>query len=707
MQNPSDEIKAKLDIVEVIRDYIQLKAAGINFRALCPFHREKTPSFMVSPEKQIWHCFGCGKGGDIFTFIMEIEGISFVEAIRLLAQKAGVVLRRSDPKLASQRNRLLDLLDITAKFYQKILLASPKAEPIRSYLTKRGLNEETINTWQIGYSLPDWDSTVNFLKSKGFGENEIFLAGLSVKRQDSSRFYDRFRGRIMFPISDINGSIVGFSARVSPAFAEASTDAPPSPKATDGHSEALADKSVGKPGRETQEKLAKYINSPQTMIYDKSKILFGLDKARLSIKQQDAGILVEGQMDAITAHQHGFTNVVATSGTALTASQVALLKRYSTNLLLAFDMDRAGDLAAERGIAQAMQAEMNIKVIELSEGKDPDEAIRQNPDNWIKAVNNAKPMMQYLFDKTFVKFNPENIDGQRQALKILIPQLVKLNNKIERDFWLKKLCQITEVEENFLREELIKQEKRIKQENPSFKINPAEDEKLLSKQTREEMLSELLLALILKFPSHLEYVFSHLSPEQLFGEICQTIYKSLIIYYNKNRELDNAQSDLSGTVADDSQINQPLPVDVENQAEETIVVIKQDEWMSQGESAGINYNEFRGWLSENLSISINDKANINNRLDGSVCLNRLDKLVLLADKDFYDFSQEQAKGELINIVTALKKNYLIVRLKQITKLIAQTEGDNSAFVDESNKVKLKTLLEEFKALTEEIKEMES
>jgi len=675
MLNPTDEIKSKLDIVEVIREYIQLKAAGINFRALCPFHHEKTPSFLVSPEKQIWHCFGCGKGGDIFSFIMEIEGIGFAEALRLLAQKAGVILKRTDPQLVSQRNRLLDMTELAAKFYHQVLSDHPEAVAIRSYLIKRGLDEETINTWQIGYSLPQWDSLVKLLTSKGYSGNEIFLAGLSVKRgfergttnaahanENRNGFYDRFRGRIMFPINDVNGSVVGFSARVSPED-------------------------------EAKEKLGKYINSPQTMIYDKSRILFGLDKAKLNIKKQDAGILVEGQMDAITAHQYGFTNVVASSGTALTANQIALLKRYSENLILAFDRDRAGDLAAERGITQAMQAEMNINVIELTGGKDPDECIRQNPESWRQAVAQAKPMMQYFFDKTLAEYDPSQLDQRRQAVKILLSQLVKLANKIEQDYWLKKLSQLTDVAENFLREEIIKLGKRNKQVKTDNEDLLTKDQPVSVKQTREEMLSELILAMMLKFPAHFEYVINHIGPDHLVGEVNQLIYKNLIIYYNKIIEFQSKQ------------INQATAESDSGQTGETFNTFNRTEQLGEGKPMEIDCNEFKNWLRQNELNLIRANQDENNQLTVSVCVSRLDKLVLLADKDFYDLSQELAKRELINIVTILKKNYLIIRLKQITKLISQIEKDHSTG-QEDNKIKLNTLLEEFKTLTEELGEME-
>ncbi|MBA3047319.1 DNA primase [Patescibacteria group bacterium] len=642
MLQPSDEIKSKLDIVDLIREYIQLKPAGINFRAPCPFHNEKTPSFMVSPEKQIWHCFGCGAGGDIFSFVMEMEGISFVEALRLLAPKAGVKLTRQDPKLTSQRNRLLDIIELSAKYYNKILLESKQAphqsavagqaEAARKYLTERGLTEETIEEWQIGYSPESWDDLINFLKSKDYNENEIFLAGMSVKKEairraatngahandnNVCRFYNRFRGRIMFPIKDVNGNIVAFSARVSPE-------------------------------KEAEEKMGKYINSPQTMVYDKSKILFGLDMAKQAIKKEDAAIIVEGQMDVITAHQNGFKNVIASSGTALTADQVLLIKRYSQNLILAFDMDKAGELAAERGIAQAMQQEMNIKVLELGAGKDPDEFIRKNPDGWSSAVAKAKPMMQYYFDKTLANLDLTNIDHKRQAAKILLPVIAKLGNKIEQDFWLKKLGQEVDVAPHFLHEALA----RIK---PA--VNYKEEKKQPEKQraeamrSRAEMLSELLLALMLKFPAHIEYAAGKLNPDQIDGCGIQAIYRNLIIYYNKSID-KGAQT---GEVA-----------------------------LSE-----INFNDFKNWLKQNsLSGQANDNTN-----ESQPAL--LDKLALLADKDFYTYDSNQAKNEIIKIIAILKKGFLSKRLKEAAKLIAQAEKNN-------NKAELDGLMDEFKLLSDEI-----
>ncbi len=621
MANPSDEIKSKLDIVDVIREYIQLKAAGLNFRANCPFHREKSPSFMVSPEKQIWHCFGCGKGGDVFSFVMEIEGLSFVEALRALAKKAGITLKKSDPALTSKRNSLLDISELAAKYYHKVLTDAPAAAAARDYLSKRCLSGETISKWLIGYSPDTWDSLLNFLKSRGHGENEIFLAGLSVKKEKAPGFYDRFRGRIMFPINDINGNVVGFTARVSPE-------------------------------KEATEKMGKYINTPATMVYDKSKILFGLDKAKMSIKTEDAAVLVEGQMDAIMAQQNGFTNTIATSGTALTADQVKLIKRYTNNIFLAFDMDAAGELAAERGIAAAMAAEMNIKVIETPSGKDPDECIKNNPDDWRRAVSSAKPMMQYYFDKTFAKHDKNSYDGRGRAIKILLPLVAKFGSRMEQDYWLKKLSQEVDANETSLREELQEVLKKQQPAASGAKNAAVAPQNIgLARPSREQMLSELLLALSLRFPAHLEYIINRLAPDDLVGEFNQLLYKNLIVYYNKLIDF----------------------------------------WTQEGGNfeLAINYLDLKEWL-----------ANPDGQSESYKCLSLLDRLVLLADKDFYEYSTEQAKAEMINIAAALRVNCLNNRRRQVGRLIATVEQENSSLAEKTDKAK--NLMEEYKALTDEI-----
>jgi len=620
--NQAEEIKSRLDIVEIIREYIPLKPAGINFRALCPFHREKTPSFIVSPEKQIWHCFGCGRGGDVFSFLMEIEGLGFAEVLRNLASRAGVTLKRQDPKLASQRNRLLDIMEAAVNYYHKSL-DREAARGVRRYLTGRGLKEETIGAWQIGYSPDSWDDLINLLKKKGYSENEIFLAGLSTKKDNRPGFYNRFRDRIMFPIHDTNGAAVGLAARV-------------------------------RPEKEKEEKMGKYINSPATMIYDKSRILFGLDKVKMTIKNEDLAIIVEGQMDAITAWQNGFKNIIASSGTALTEGQIGLLKRYTNNIALGFDMDKAGQMAADRGVREAMAAEMNIKIIIIPSGKDPDECIRNNPEEWARAVKEAKPIMQYYFDKIFSGLNLEEVEDKRRAVKEMLPILAKLGNRIEQDFWLKKLAEKIEVEENILRETFMNlAKKEFRRPAAPKPENEPEDEK--SRPGREEMLSELMLALAIRFSGLLAYIIDHIQPDQIAGSANKLFYRDLIIYYNN-------------------------VIGSESETTEAEISLK------------VGYDDLKKWLEENFSSSVASEN------EGNSQLKLLDRLVLLGDKDFYDIGEEKARGEIIKIIMALKRYYLIRRMKEIEKTIARCE-------EEGEGEKAGEMMEELKILSDEMREV--
>lgn len=502
--NPSDEIKQKLDIVDFIREYIPVKAVGANFQALCPFHGEKTPSFVISPEKQIWHCFGCGKGGDVFSFLMEMEGLSFPEAVRQLAPKVGVVLKSDNPELRSRRNRILDILALSTKYYHHLLKTSVGAEALE-YLKKRGLTDEVISEWQIGYSQNSWDSLLKFLSARPlegqkYSWAEIFEAGLLVKKEGATgRYYDRFRDRIMFPINDLSGNPIAYSARINPSSVD--------------------------------DKTGKYINSAQNSVYDKSRVLFALDKAKNYIKSEDLVIVVEGQMDAIACHQFGFKNTVASSGTALTAEQVALLKRYTNNIALCFDADAAGQLAADRGIREAMAAQMDIKVIVIPSGKDPDEALRSDPDSFAYAVKEAKPMMEYYFEKVCQGLDLTVVQHKKEVAAKMLNMIAKLANKIEANHWLKVLSQTLEIDENVLRETL-------PQEKINNLVTNVKEESRVAIRPREAQLSELLLAIMLRFSELISSVSAKIDLEWLSDDDLRSFYKNLIIYYNKNAALN-------------------------------------------------------------------------------------------------------------------------------------------------------------------------
>lgn len=415
----TDEIKSRLDIVSVISQYLRLSKSGVNYRALCPFHSEKNPSFFVSPTRQIWHCFSCGKGGDIFKFVMEIEGVDFREALEKLAQKAGVILKRENLALKSERKKLHEILETAAKFFEQNL---KNQKEILDYLKSRGLQQETIEEFRLGYSSESAAQIFNFLKEKEYSIQDIEKTGLIIKGERG--YYDRFRDRIMFPIFDLSGNVVGFGGRI---FKE----------------------------KEGQD-LAKYINSPNTLLYDKSRILYGLNKAQLEIRKQDFCILVEGYMDLIMSHQAGVKNVVAASGTALSEHQLNLISRYTNNLYMSFDMDSAGEAATKRTIDLAQNSGFNVKIILLPYGKDPADLVKENPDLWQKAISDARPIMEFYFENAFSKYNPEVLEEKKQLVKELLGQIKKIQNKIEVAHWLKKLSEKLNINENFLEEELDK-----------------------------------------------------------------------------------------------------------------------------------------------------------------------------------------------------------------------------------------------------------
>jgi len=470
-ESPIDEIKNRLDVVEVISSYIKLHKTGANFRALCPFHSEKKPSFFVSPARQIWHCFGCQKGGDVFGFVKEIEGIEFGDALRILAQRAGVELKRYTPeyaKLKTERQRLYEICELATRFFEKQLEESKIGKEAKKYLLARGITEESIKKWRIGYAPDVWQGLSDFLTSRGNQQEEIKKAGLGLSSEQGS-FYDRFRGRIIFPIFDLNSQVVGFGGRV---FKE-----------------------------KDKEEIAKYVNTPNTILYDKSRILYGLDKAKVEIRKKDSCILVEGYTDVIMTHQAGTQNVVATSGTALTPYQLKILRRYSNNLILGFDMDVAGDTATKRGIDLAQIQGFDIKIIRLPEGKDAADIISLNPKGWGKAIENAKLILDFYFESAFLGRDTKTPGGKKEISKILLPVIKRILNKIEQSYWIQKLAKDLEAKEEDIREEL----KKVKLEENLYGLEPEEIINLPPK-SRKELLEERLITLILKKPESLNLV---------------------------------------------------------------------------------------------------------------------------------------------------------------------------------------------------------
>ncbi|MFH1582429.1 MAG: DNA primase [bacterium] len=471
MENPIEEIKNRLDIVEVVGSYLKLQKTGINYRAVCPFHSEKKPSFFVSPTRQLWHCFGsCSEGGDIFKFVMKMEGVEFGDALRILAQKTGVELKRQSPeyaKLKSERERLYEICEWSAKFFEKQLQESKTGREAKDYLLKRGVTEESLRKWRVGYAPDVWQSLSDFLNSKNYKKEEMEKAGLALASEKGS-LHDRFRGRIIFPIFDLNSQVIGFGGRV------------------------FKDKD--------KNEVAKYVNTPQTILYDKSRVLYGLDKAKLAIRKQDYCILVEGYVDVIMVSQAGFENVVATSGTALTPFQLKILKRYTENLYTAFDMDIAGDAATKRGIDLAQAQEFNIKVIILPEGSDPADMVSKDIKEWEKRVREGKSILDFYFETTFNRFDLNSSDGEKKIIKTLLPAIKKIPNIIIQSRWAGKLANKLGIKTEDVEQEL----RKIKEEySEKLGIEP-EEEKNIPVKTRKELLEERLIILLLKYPSQLE-----------------------------------------------------------------------------------------------------------------------------------------------------------------------------------------------------------
>ncbi|MBI4308322.1 MAG: DNA primase [Chloroflexi bacterium] len=427
-----DEVRGKLDIVDVVQSYVPLARAGRSFKANCPFHAEKTPSFFVFPERQTWHCFGaCATGGDVFSFVMKRENIGFGEALRLLANRANVALPERSPDVSGREERLRQACEAAARFYHRMLLHAPDAEVARQHLAGRGLSAETIAAFQLGYSPDSWSALQEHLTKEGFSPTDMLFAGLVVQKDDGG-LHDRFRGRLVIPVWDERGRMAGFGAR------------------------ALDDAQQ-----------PKYLNSPQTPIYDKSAILYGIHKAREAIRKEARAVIVEGYMDALMAHQHGFANVVASMGTALTERQVDILKRLTHRFVLALDPDVAGDEATLRSLQSAWHVfdrrmlaagtgkagpafeqapDPELAIASLPRGQDPDEIIRASPDAWRKIVEEATPLLDYLFQVAAQKLDLSSASGKARAVERLYPFIARMDNVFRQQQYLEKLARLLGVD---------------------------------------------------------------------------------------------------------------------------------------------------------------------------------------------------------------------------------------------------------------------
>lgn len=490
-----DDVKQRLDIVQLVSEYTKLQKSGRNYKALCPFHSEKTPSFFVFPERQSWHCFGaCGTGGDIFSFVMKKEGIDFGQALQLLANKAGMPLApTTTPERQTQNKegeRLSEINEAAAEYYHHLLQSSPKSQAARDYVAKRGLSAEIIKSFQLGFAPEGWDTLKQYLLGKGYGEKELLSAGLLVEKDDKNN-YDRFRNRLIFPIRNIQGKVIGFG------------------------------------GRALDDSLPKYLNSPQTPVFDKSNSLYAIDHARAAIRQKDQAVIVEGYMDAIAAHQHGYDNVVASMGTAMTDKQLTILKNLTRNLIIALDADTAGEDAISRSgemldrmlpvppsfygwvkYEDAYNAE--VKILILPKGKDPDELIREDDSRWQKLIMDAKPMIDFIFERATAKVDLASARDKSLAVEKLLPLLFEMQDPLRQAHYSERLARLLKIDEHVIGDTLKKfraaeRKRRInKSIKSSMPVTPA--------ITSSSPLEQYCLALLLKYPK-LKAESSGLSPD--------------------------------------------------------------------------------------------------------------------------------------------------------------------------------------------------
>ncbi|MFH1626757.1 MAG: CHC2 zinc finger domain-containing protein [bacterium] len=559
-----EQIKERLNIEDVIGSYIKLEKAGNNLKAKCPFHNEKTPSFFVSPERGSYYCFGCQKKGDVFTFVQEFEGIDFLGALKILADKAGITLEKFASKTIDKKERLYQLLETATLFLQKNL----ESEKIPfDYLKKRGLNDETIKNWKIGYVKNEWRTISDYLKSKNFTDEEIEKAGISktTLANDSSRSgtegkntYDRFRGRIMFPIFDSAGRVIAFSGRILhdlPAprpgiyfvyailcgnndiyigqtedlakrleehrsgngaehtekfgvkkvihYEEFSSREEAVKRESDlktgfGRKWLKREWEAGRTRQAGDGQSAKYLNSPQTELFDKSKVLYGFDKAKQAIRKFNFSILVEGQMDLLMAHQAGFTNTVASSGTALSNEHLALLKRISNNIIMSFDSDDAGAKAIEKNWALALFCGMDVKIAEIPKGYDPADLILENKDRFKNLIKNSIFLIDFLLNRVETEILNKKKLWENIKIKIL-PYIYLLDGNTERSHYIKKISDLINIKENFIWDDLKKikldEEFQIKEQHiiGNEAIEKEISDEVLKKGSIERSLASIII----------------------------------------------------------------------------------------------------------------------------------------------------------------------------------------------------------------------
>jgi len=463
-ENILNEIQDRCDIVEIISSYIPLKQAGRNFKANCPFHHEKTPSFIVSPDKQIYHCFGCNSGGNVFNFIKEYEKVDFIDAVKMLAEKTGVKLpeyKKQDDYDSSIVSAIYSVNDVAANYYSGLLVGDglkPSPTVPERYIAKRGLDNNMIKKFRVGYADASWTGLLDYLLKRGIKTDTVIKAGLVTKGKDNS-YYDLFRNRLVFPIFDVRDRVIGFGARVM------------------------------------DDSLPKYINSPETPVYKKGQHLYGLNFAKAYIKEKNYAIITEGYLDVITCHQYGVANSIASLGTALTVDQIRLLRRYTHNVVMLYDADQAGEMASLRGMDLFLEEGMNVKICTLDKGHDPDSFLRKfGPEEFDAAIKSSKSLFTYKLDILNNKFDAREPEAKADIIKEMLSTINRVRNAIIKAEYIKLLAHELSVKEDAVWDELkkVKTPRELRttddgRRNVAKTINISPAEKILARLMLEDI----------------------------------------------------------------------------------------------------------------------------------------------------------------------------------------------------------------------------
>ncbi|MCX7881128.1 MAG: DNA primase [Patescibacteria group bacterium] len=499
------EIKNRVDIVNFIGSRITLKKSGRNFKALCPFHQEKTPSFIISPERQIWHCFGaCQEGGDVIKFLMKWENLTFYEAIKDFADKLGLKLKKIDfeDKTWKKKEQLIKINNLASEFFFYILTKTDFGKQALDYLSQREINQQLVKKFLIGYAPHSWDSLYRFFLKKGYQKEEINEAGLLVKGENG-RFYDRFRGRLIFPIKDIRGNVIGFSGRV------------------------LDDK----------EGEAKYINTPETPIYHKRESLFGIDLAKEAIKNNNSVFLVEGEFDMISCYQRGIENIVAIKGSAVTKEQLMLLKRYTNRIILTLDADLAGQEAVKKGAEEAENLDFEIQVIVIDFAKDPDEAIKKDGERFKKLLKKPIPIYDYFISQAQKKYSDDDAYSKKKLAEETVVLIKKIKNPIVKSFYIKKIAEIVNLSEKSIENLIRKIEKEEKMKKRIF-FNKKNSDLV----NRDVLIQKYLLSLMFQSDDPFkikEEIFKILEIDDFYFPVYQKILKIFFEFKKNDYNLKN------------------------------------------------------------------------------------------------------------------------------------------------------------------------